>query len=224
MPEKTAGKPVGINFITDGRLFIADTHYHRVIVTDSGGVELARFGHKGYADGEFQLPTDVAVDAQGNIYVSEYNGNDRVTKWSSDFKFIKVICQGEVAGRPLLRPAALDIDDEQTLWVADACNHRVLRFDLEGKLLTAWGEMGRERGQMCYPYDITCMSDGTIMVCEYGNHRLQWFGRDGESRRVWGERGRQLGQLWAPWGATEGPDGLVYVVDSLNARVQIIRL
>ena len=224
LPERRAGKPVGLSAAPDGRIFIADTHYHRVMVYDGDGRELACFGRQGNGDGEFQLPTDVAFDAAGNVYVGEYNGNDRITKWSPDYEFLEVVVGGEVAGVPLRRPAGIAIDAAQTLWVADACNHRVLRFDLEGNLLSAWGTMGREPGRLRYPYDLVCTADGEVMVCEYGNHRLQWFDQQGNSQRVWGSQGRRMGELWAPWGASVGPDGRVYVVDSLNARVQIVRL
>ncbi len=223
MPQMAAGKPVGLHASDDGRLFVADTHYHRVVVYDFEGQELARFGEPGNGDGQFQLPTDVDVDHAGNIYVSEYNGNDRVTKWSSDYRFLGEVVVGEVAGQMLRRPAAIDIDDEQTLWVADACNHRILRLTLDGELLAAWGEMGRAPGQMRYPYDIACLPNGQILVCEFGNDRIQWFDREGRSLRVWGTQGRQLGDLWAPWGAAMGKKDRIYVVDSQNARVQIIR-
>lgn len=225
MPERAAGKPVGIHAAGDGRLFVADTHYHRVIVYDADGRELARFGREGTGDGEFQLPTDVALDGSGRIYVSEYSGNDRITRWTSDFKFDRVICNREpLDGLPLNRPSAIDIDADQSLWVADACNHRILRLDLEGRLISAWGTMGREPGQLRYPYDLQCLPDGSILVCEFANNRLQWFASDGESLRIWGHEGRKLGDLWAPWGVDLGPDGRIYVLDSRNDRVQIIKL
>lgn len=223
MPEYRAGKPVGLTVADDHRVLVADTHYHRVIVFDRDGHELARFGRLGNGDGEFQLPTDVAVDTTGDIYVSEYNGNDRVTRWSPDYRFEKVVCAGTIAGLPLARPAAIDIDDEHTLWVADAVNHRILHFTPDGRLLGAWGQMGRQPGQLRYPYDIQCLPDGSILVCEFANNRLQWFDRTGRSLRVWGRQGRRLGELWAPWGVDVAPDGRVYALDSLNARVQIIR-
>ena len=229
-PESQAGKPIGL-FADDRpapgpgpRLFVADTHYHRVLVYDGDGHELARFGQEGAGDGQFILPTDVRTDAAGRIYVSEYGGNDRITRWTPDFQFDRVLTTGEIAGQPLRRPNAIDIDDDQTLWVADSCNHRVLRFDLDGQLLAAWGTVGREPGQMRYPYDIACLPGGEILVCEFGNSRLQWFDRQGHSRRTWGTEGRRLGQVWAPWGAAVAPDGRLYVLDSLNARVQIVRL
>jgi DNA-binding beta-propeller fold protein YncE len=223
LPQKQAGKPVGIHVHVDGRVFVADTHYHRVIVYDREGTELARFGELGNGDGQFQLPTDVAVDARGFIYVSEYNGNDRVTQWSPEYKFVQTLVAGEIDGLPMRRPAALDIDAEQTLWIADACNHRVLRFDLTGKQLACWGTMGREPGTLRYPYDLTCLPDGRLLVCEFGNNRIQWFDRTGTSSRVWGKLGRRVGELWAPWGAAPDPTGKIHILDSRNDRVQIIR-
>lgn len=224
MPDYAAGKPVGLTVHPDGRVFVADTHYHRVVVFGSDGMELARFGEAGTGDGQFVWPTDVAIDADNFIYVSEYNGNDRITKWSPTYEFVSVVVAGEVAGRPMRRPAALAIDRQQTLWVADACNHRILRFDLDGNLLVAFGEMGRQPGQLRYPYDIDIDPDGNVLVCEYGNCRLQWFDAQGRSLRVWGGPGRRVGQLNSPWGVFCSPDGRVYVLDSLNARVQVIKL
>ena len=222
-PKKQAGKPIGLSVHPDGRIFVADTHYHRVLIYDRDGQLLGRFGEHGRGDDEFELPTDVAIDAAGFIYVGEYNGNDRITKWSPDLQFVRAIGEEPIDGLRLARPAALDIDDEQTLWVADACNHRVIRFDLEGNVLLTFGGMGREPGRMRYPYDLTVTRQNTIMVCEYENNRLQWFDKQGRSLGVWGTPGRRLGELCAPWGAAVGLDGRIYVVDALNSRIQIVK-
>lgn len=222
MPEIARGKPVGLTVHPDGRILVADTHYNRVSVFDRDGNASGTFGREGTGDGEFLLPTDVAVDAEGFLYVSEYQGNDRITKWSPDWRFVKALGEAPIEGKRLCRPAGIDIDDEQTLWIADACNHRIVRLSLEGEMLTVFGEFGDKPGQMRYPYDITVTPEDTLMVCEYEGARLQWFSKDGESLRVWGRPGRGLGELFAPWGATYGPMGNVYVVDSLNHRVQII--
>lgn len=223
MPETEAGKPIGLAVHADGRVFVADTHYHRVMVFDRDGRTLGSFGRQGTGDGEFQLPSDVAIDRDGYIYVSEYHENDRITKWSPDLKFVKALGESPIDGLRLSRPAGIDIDDEQTLWVADACNHRIVRLSRDGEVLATFGHFGHEPGELRYPYDLTVAPDGTIMVCEYEGNRLQWFTKDGRSVRVWGKRGREPGELSAPWGATYGPDGNVYIVDSLNRRVQIVR-
>ncbi|MFQ5489257.1 MAG: hypothetical protein ACE5GE_00935 [Phycisphaerae bacterium] len=221
-PQKQAGKPVGLTVHPDGRVFVADTHYHRVLIYEDEGTLLDQFGENGMGDGQFQLPTDVAVDADGFIYVSEYNGNDRITKWAPDLTFVAQISPPLIVGIDLKRPAGIDIDAEQTLWVADACNHRIIRMSRDGQILTVFGEMGDGIGQLRYPYDITVATDQTLWVCEYGNNRLQQFDKTGRSLATWGGPGRDLGRLSSPWGAAIGKDGRIFVVDSLNSRVQII--
>ncbi len=223
MSDCEHGKPVGLSVHPDGRLFVADTHYHRVMIFDRDGHELGSFGRAGNGDGEFQLPTDVAFDKSGFIYVSEYGGNDRITKWSPDLHFVASLGESPIEGERLSRPAGIVVDDEQTLWIADACNHRVVRMSLDGRVLTVFGRFGSAPGEMRYPYDIDLAPDHTVMVCEYEGNRLQWFDKRGRSRRLWGRSGRAVGELFAPWGAAYGPSGRVYVVDALNSRVQMIQ-
>jgi len=45
------------------------------------------WGSQGIGDGRFGEPEGIAVDAQGNIYVTD-NGNNRVEKFDSDGKFL----------------------------------------------------------------------------------------------------------------------------------------
>lgn len=222
MPESAQGKPVGLTVHPDGRIFVADTHYHRVSVFDRDGTLLDQFGKEGTGDGEFLLPTDVAIDRQGFIYVSEYQGNDRITKWSPDLRFVAVLADQPIEGKRLSRPAAIDIDQDQTIWVADSCNHRIVRLSTNGDVLAVFGTFGDAPGELRYPYDISVAPNGDIMVCEYEGNRIQWFSKQGKSLRTWGRRGRKPGELFAPWGATYGPEGRVYVVDSLNNRIQIL--
>ena len=222
-PEIEAGFPVGLAFHPDGRIFVADTHYHRVLVYDRRGDFLDYFGSQGLRDGEFQLPTDVAFDALGYIYVSEYHANDRITKWSPQLQFISAFCEAPIEGLRVSRPTGLVVDEEQTLWVADACNHRLIRLNLHGEPIAVFGRFGSGPGELRYPYDISLAPDGSLMVCEYEGNRLQWFSKDGRSLRTWGKSGRAIGELFGPWGAAYGPDGRVYVVDSMNSRVQVIQ-
>ena len=71
MPDDELGKPTGVTIapFPDGReaVYVADTHYHRVMVydADAGDGEhadpLASFGEYGYERGQFIYTTDVAV-------------------------------------------------------------------------------------------------------------------------------------------------------------------
>lgn len=227
VPETSAGKPTGLCVSADGRVFVADTHYARILVYDRQGVLLHSFGGFGTGPGQFRLPTDVAVDAAGNIYVSEYGGNDRICKFSRTYEFIMSFNGTATADRAadapaFSRPQSLRIDADGTIWVADACNHRVCRFSPDGVLLSSFGSAGGERGELRFPYSIDRLSDGSIVVCEYGNNRIQRFSREGRSLGVWGEAGRKPGELAYPWAAVVGANDLIYVIDSGNNRIQAV--
>jgi len=225
MPLIEAGKPTGISIHKDGRLFVADTHYHRVVIFSHDGRQIGEFGKYGQEGGCFIYPTDVAFTADGRIFVSEYGGNDRISIFASDGSFRRSFgSPGDKEGQ-FSRPAALCVDETRgRLYVADACNHRISVYDLDGHLLNYIGSVGLGPGQLRYPYGLSLVAEGTIAVCEYGNNRIQLFSPEGKSLAVYGRAGRQLGQLAGPWGVAVDAHRRAFVVDSLNNRIQVWQL
>lgn len=222
MPAWDAGKPTGLGVGPDGRIYAADTHYARVMVFSADGTHVGQFGTHGTGPGQFIMPTDVAANPAGEIFVAEYGGNDRISRFAPDLTFINSFGGPEAGVARLQRPQALLLDADGTLWVADACNHRVCHFAPTGELLGAFGRSGTGLGELRFPYGLDRLSDGTFVVCEYGNNRIQRFDRDGHALGVWGGAGRKPGQLAYPWAATAGPDDRLYVLDSGNNRVQVL--
>jgi len=235
MPEIQQGKPVGLGIAPDGQVYVADTHYSRVIVFSADGRRLASFGEQGDGPGQFRLPTDVVVDGEGNIFVGEYGGNDRISKFSPRWEYLFSFGGPDAGAACLQRPQTLVLGADGTLWVADACNHRICRFAGDGRFLGHFGRPGRGVGELWFPYGLDLLSDGTLVVCEYGNNRVQRFdvsrwdaGAAVEPQRlvrslgVWGAAGRKPGQLAYPWAVIAGRDDRVFVIDSGNNRVQVI--
>ncbi len=223
MPEWQAGKPTGLGAGPDGKIYVADTHYSRVVVFDADGTRVGEFGSRGEGPGQFILPTDVAVTPAGDVYVAEYGGNDRISKFSPSWEY-RFSFGGRAAGSAQLqRPQALLLDDDGTLWVADACNHRICHFTADGELLGTFGRAGTALGELRFPYGLDRLSDGTFVVAEYGNNRVQRFDASGHSLGVWGTAGRKPGQLAYPWAAVVAPGDHVFILDSGNNRVQVIR-
>jgi len=224
MPEWSAGKPTGIMVDAQNRVWVADTHYARIIIFDRDGNELERYGRgEGEGPGQFIFPTHTALAPDGTRYVSEYGGNDRISRFSATWEYLGSFgCQGEATA--LRRPQAIALDRDNTLWVADAGGHRICQFSPDGKLLKSFGSMGSAPGQLRFPYGLALCPDGTLLVSEFENNRVQRFDRTGKCLEIWGGPGRGPGQFAETWGVAVGKDNRFYVVDSKNHRVQMFRM
>ena len=88
MPEYSAGRPEGIVRLNDGRIAVADTHYHRVVLFDGDGNVDSMFGEYGSEHGQFVYPVAIAEDPNGYLYVGEYGEQQRIQKFEADGKFI----------------------------------------------------------------------------------------------------------------------------------------
>ncbi len=255
MPEWDLGKPTGFCVAPgpekdgtwcDDLLYIADTHYHRVMVYkapkstqpgEHGTLDpVATWGTYGDGPGQFYYVTDVAVLLKegkkevDRVYVSEYGGNDRVSVFDGKQEFLFAFgtpgMGADATKIEFNRPQSLVIrsksDGSKELVVVDACNHRLGRFTLDGKLIGWIGSsanQGRKPGQFYFPYGVVMLPDGSAMVSEFGGARLQRIDLEsGNSLGCWGEPGREPGQLAAPWAVTVFNDN-VYALDSANNRV-----
>ncbi|TWT49149.1 NHL repeat protein [Rubripirellula amarantea] len=235
-PLTKNGRPTGLAYQSadqsqDGvaKILVADTHYYRMIAYTLEGrlIESSQIGGvAGHLPGEFAFVTDAISDQQGCIYIGEYNASDRIQKFDPDGKFV---CQwggtGQEPGQ-FVRPQSLVIAND-VLWVADACNHRIQRFDLTTptpSLIDIWGGPGEGIGQFYYPYDLALCDDSGVVVVEYKNNRIQRFDGKGEPVAVWGGAGIEPGQLNQPWGIVVDSLGRVHVLDSNNHRVQRLYL
>ncbi|HAK97285.1 MAG TPA: hypothetical protein DCM87_20425 [Planctomycetes bacterium] len=225
VPRIEAGKPTGLSVGPDGRLYVADTHYSRVLIFDAEGVLRGEFGSYGTGGGRFIYPTDVAFDGAGRIFVSEYGGNDRISIFTARGEFVRSFGKPGAALGEFSRPAAMAVDRARgILYVADACNHRIVRCSLAGEVIDALGAAGREPGAFAYPYGLALLGDGRLVVCEYGNNRIQVLAPDGRSLACLGRAGRTPGCLAYPWAVAVAGGDRAFIVDAGNNRIQVWRL
>jgi sugar lactone lactonase YvrE len=225
-PEIANGRPTGLGIARDGSLLVADTHYFRVLFyAPDGRLQSERTigGTYGNEPSQFHFVTDVVQDKRGHVLAGQYGELDQIQEFGVDGQFIRRWGrQGSDLGS-FARPQGLLVDGDGQLWVADACNHRILLFNLdaaEPELVRSFGSSGRQPGQLQYPYGIALDRDGTLLVAEYGNHRVQRFSSDGQSLEVWGRPGNQPGEFSSPWALAIDSRGATHVLDTLNHRVQ----
>jgi uncharacterized protein (TIGR03437 family) len=166
LSAQTLSSPQGITVDQGANLYVADAGANRVLIfpnTQNAPVAgmpatfvlgAADFGTVG---GGFKTPTDVAVDSAGSIYVSD-QGNNRVLIFASlVFLPLSGGTPSGVAGQQasggtganwdstdglataegLYGPAGIYVDRQDTLYVGDAGNNRVVQFLKAGVAVNA---------------------------------------------------------------------------------------
>ena len=216
------GFPTGVSIDEDGNIWIADTHQHRILVLDTEGETVLEFGEYGTGEGQFLYPTDIAFGLNGEVFVSEYGGNDRVSVFTRDGEFLRSLGHHGESRTGFRRPQSIAIDRSTGyLYVADSGNHRIVVLKPDGEVVNIISEVGRQNSEVLYPYGILMDTPNTFIVCEFGNNRLQRFSIDGESLELWGSAGDGAGFLRTPWGIAVTKNGIV-VADTGNNRLQLL--
>jgi hypothetical protein len=177
-------------------------------------------GTAGSADGQFNIPSGLAVDSAGNVYVADAL-NDRVQKFSSSGTFLdKWGTHGSANGQFDI-PTDVATDSLGEVYVVDAQNNRVQRFSSTGTFLGKWGTVGSAPGQFQSPSRLIVDSQRNVYVSDTGNDRIQVFRPTGAFVKQWGSHGPGNGQLNSPLGIAVGTASRLYVADANNARVQV---
>jgi hypothetical protein len=219
-PDHAIGRPSGVGVDHHNNIYIADSHYHQVLVySPTGQLIQTMGGDTGTAPhvGRFGYIADIALDSKGNIYIAEAQQHERITKMASNGTILAEWGRrGELPGE-FQRIRAIFIDAHDRLFVADACNHRIQVFDDQGRHLQTIGA-----GLLDYPFDVVTTSDGTILVAEWGANQVRRFSADGRPMDVWGAAGKAPGQLNKPWGLAIDSRNRLFVADTENHRIQVV--
>jgi len=215
--------PVGLALDTENRLlYVVDTQQDQVIVFDSDSLkELRRIGtccknHWLTTPGDFGGPQGVALDKDGNVYVTD-TMNNRVEIFDADGHFIKEFgkhCDGPGC---FARPKGIAIDGDGHIWVADAFNDTLQVFNDEGQLLTWLGGHGHYPGQFEALVGLAIDKQNRVFTTEQYPGRMQMFRyvtdaeaaaektRQEEERKSKAEARRQASQTAPPETPAETP-------------------
>ncbi len=87
-----------------------------------------------------------------------------------------------------LRPVALALAPDGSLWVLDAETHRVEHFSGDGEPLGGFGGSGDGNGRFSDPRDLLVDAHGELFVLDYGNRQVQHFSPDGTYKNRWAFR------------------------------------
>jgi len=175
------GRPGGIAIDTENRLlYVVDTENDVVAVFDADSFKLLRkIGTPGKkhtltAPGTFSLPSSVAVDKDGNVFVTD-TFNNRVEVFDADGMFISTFGKAGDGPGYFERPKGIATDTDGHIWVVDGAQDRVQVFDQSGRLLIYFGEHGEWPGMFMQANDIAIDKQNRVFVSEQFLGRVQMF-------------------------------------------------
>jgi sugar lactone lactonase YvrE len=162
--------PHGIHVDGDGNVWVTDARGkdgkgHQVFKFSPEGKLLLTLGKAGVTgDGPdaFNQPSDVAVGANGDIFVADGHDEDsnaRIVKFTKDGKFIKASGKRGSAAGEFDTPHGLAFDSRGRLFVADRGNNRIQIFDQDGKFLEEWKQWSRPSGIYIDKKDVLYVAD-----------------------------------------------------------------
>lgn len=215
--EGRFARPHGITIGPDDSVYCTDDLDHTVKKFSPDGALLMTLGTSGRPSDTgatsidfrtirrsgppFYFPTNLALSAEGDIYVADGYGNARIHKFSPDGRLLLSWGEpGEELGQFRV-PHGIAVDRSGAVWVADRENSRIQIFTSSGEFVHAWTDIAR-------PCQLTFDPHGNVLVAELGYRAGMWPGTSPPSPDATGGRVSVFspdGALLARWGGGENP-------------------
>ncbi|WP_198315454.1 IPT/TIG domain-containing protein [Chitinophaga tropicalis] len=176
--------PKGLTVDASGNVFVADCNNHRIrkitpagLVTTVAGTDISG----GFVDGDvsvarFNFPSDVAIDASGNLYVTD-EFNYRVRKITP--AGVVSTFAGAWTYTILNDPLGITIDASGNLYVADI-SRQIKKISPTGvvTIIAGSGENGYVDGPASLarfnnPYDLAVDASGKVYVTDWSNGAIR---------------------------------------------------
>jgi len=172
------------------------------------------------------------MNENGDLFVSDVD-NHAVKRWrKGEIKKGKegtIVAGGNGKGNKLnqlYNPTYIFVDREETIYVSDKLNHRVMKWlkgAREGIVVAGGQGEGNNLNQLNDPMGLVVNEAGDIYVADSWNHRIMcWPFGSKEGRVIVGGKGRGKGlnQLNFPFGLSFDAENNLYVADQGNNRIQ----
>lgn len=162
----------GLGLDSQDDVYVTDSENFRIEKFDASGKFLFAFGTEGTGPGQFILPNHVAVDKQGNIYVSDNTG--RLQKFDAQGNFLQ---QFDIKDNNNQNEGTSGIAIDQQGNILAVCAYNVLKFTPDGKFLTKWPHVG-------FTNNIAIDSQGYIYTDDE-NEIIRKFDATGQLLKTW---------------------------------------
>ena len=132
----------------------------------------------------------------------------------NNYRLARVI--GNPAGRMLNNALGAAIDSGGNLYIADAFNSRIVKFDSSGKFIQTIGSYGKGNGQFQNCYGVAVDKSGNIYGTDTSGGRIEKFDHNGNYLKQFGSPGSGNGQFRSPYRIAIDSLGNICVVEGAN--------
>ena len=192
----TLNDPSGIWVTEDDIKYVADMKRKQIVVFDRDNKFLKAYGGKEL----FDKPVDVAV-YENTVYVCDMDKHrifvlDKTTgkvKWTI----------GKIGSKEgqLYKPTHVVVDQLGNIYVNDAFNYRVQKFDPKGNFVKSFGFLGDAFGAFARPKGVATDREGHIFVADAAFENVQIFDdRTAKLLLFFGGAGAVPGSMYLPAG------------------------
>jgi serine/threonine-protein kinase len=213
------------------------------IIVESSNVSVGTFagsGSEGFADGfgsaaSFFMPTTVATDRSGNVYVSD-TGNGLIRKLNEG-GYVNTFAG--VAGdysTPIGFPYGIAIDAAGNIYLGDVEHNQIRKISPQGVIstLAGNGNTGFQNGpgstaSFNQPYGLAVDGYGNVYVADAGNNAIRKIAPGGmvSTYAGSGAEGTYDGPaaeatFYSPYGVCVDVNGNVFVADTFNQLIRKI--
>ncbi len=190
--------PRGLVFDSKGNLDIAEVFCNCIRRVTPGGIISTVYTLPLPAQRPLPNIEGLAIDAQDNLYFTEWMGNV-VGKVASDGSGATIIAGTSVAGfsgdggpavsAQLNGPSGVTLDASGNIYIADTMNNRIRKIGPDGIIATIAGSSSKcgfsgdggpaLSAQLCEPAETIFDSAGGLLIADYGNRRVRSIAADG---------------------------------------------
>lgn len=243
--------PWGVGKDNQGNLYVADrgNHLMRKITPEGIVSTFAGTGIAGYVDGpantaQFNDPVDVAVDINGNFYISDFLNTciRKITPEGVVSTYAGVAgavgtADGTLSNARFFGPTGLTFDKSGNLYVADFFNHRIRKITPGGIISTLAGSTaGCTNGtgsaaQFNFPVGLAVDDNNNVYVADWFNHSIRKITQAGVVTTVAGtcalgyeDGSASTARFNSPIDVAIDVNGDLIITDSGNNRLRKIYL